>query len=47
MQYIVWIIYPQVSNISHIIVGNEIVDHAYVVGALAGGAAPTTSSFLT
>ena len=48
------IIYPhwgqtdrQVSNISRTLVGNEIVDHSYVVGASPVCAAPTTSSFST
>ena len=40
-------IYRQVSNISHTLVGNEIVDHSDVVGASPVGAAPTTSSFST
>ena len=40
-------IYRQVSNIWHTFVGNEIVDHSDVVGALPVGAAPTTSSFST
>ena len=35
------------SNISHTLVGNKIVDHSNVVGALPVGAAPTTSSFST
>ena len=39
--------YPQTSNISHTLVGNKIVDHSDVVGALPVGTAPTTSSFLT
>ena len=39
--------YRQVSNISHTLVGNEIVDHSDVVGASPVGAAPTTSSFST
>ena len=34
--------YRKTSNISHTLVGNEIVDHLDVVGA-----APTTSSFST
>ena len=38
--------YHQTSNISHTLVGNKIVDHSDVVGALPVGAAPTTS-FLT
>ena len=37
----------QTSNISHILVGYKIVNHSNAVGALAVGAAPTTSSFLT
>ena len=37
----------QTSNISHTLVGNELVDHSDVVGASPVGAAPTTSSFLT
>ena len=39
--------YRQVSNISRTWVGNEIVDHADVVGASTVGAVPTTSSFST
>ena len=39
--------YPQMSNISHILVGNLIVDQSDVVGALPVGAAATTSSFST
>ena len=39
--------YRQVSNIRHTLVGNNIVDHSYVVGASPVGAAPTTSSFST
>ena len=39
--------YCQVSNISHTLVGNKIVDHSDVVGASPVGAAPTTSSFST
>ena len=39
--------YHQTSNISRTPVGNEIVDHSYVVGASSVGAAPTTSSFPT
>ena len=42
-----FIIYRQVFNISHTLVGNEIVDHSDVVGASPVGAAPTTSSFST
>ena len=37
--------YRQVSNISHTLVDNKIVDHSDVVGASPVGAAPTTSSF--
>ena len=37
--------YLQVSNISHTLVGNEIVDPSDVVRASPVGAAPTTSSF--
>ena len=40
-------IYRQVSNVSRTLVGNESVDHSYVVGASPVGAAPTTSSFST
>ena len=39
--------YRQVSNIRHILVANENVDHSDVVGASIVGAAPTTSSFAT
>ena len=39
--------YHQVSNISRTLVGNKIVDHSDLVGALPVGAAPTTSSFST
>ena len=35
----------KISNISHTLVGNKIVDHSDVVGASPVGAAPTTSSF--
>ena len=35
--------YCQTSNISHTLVGNNIVDHSDVVGALPVGTAPTTS----
>ena len=38
-------IYPQTSNI-RCTLGNKIVDHSDVVGALPIGTAPTTSSFL-
>ena len=37
----------KISNISHTLVGNKIVDHSDVVGASPVGAAPTTSSFST
>ena len=40
-------LYRKTSNISRILVGNEIVDNADVVGASPVGAAPTTSSFST
>ena len=39
--------YRQISNRRRILVGNKIVDHSDVVGALPVGAAPTTSSFST
>ena len=39
--------YHQTSNISHPLVGNKIVDHSDVVGAMPVSAAPTTSSFLS
>ena len=39
--------YHEVSNISHTLVGNWIVDHSDVVGASPVGAATTTSSFST
>ena len=39
--------YCQVSNIRRTLVGNYIVDHSDVVGALPVGAAPTTSSIST
>ena len=39
--------YRQTSNLSHILVGNNIVDHSDVVGASPEGTAPTTSSFAT
>ena len=38
-------VYRQVSNISHTLVGNKIVDYSDVVGAAPVGATPTTSSF--
>ena len=40
-------LYRKVSNISRTLVGNKVVDHSDVVGALPVGAAPTTSSFST
>ena len=39
--------YRQTFNISRTLVGNKIVDHSDVVGALPVGTAPTTSSFST
>ena len=39
--------YNKISNISHTLAGNNIVDHSDVVGASPVGAAPTTSSFST
>ena len=39
--------YRQVSNISGTLVGNKIVDHSDVVGALPVSTAATTSSFPT
>ena len=39
--------YRNTSNISHTLVGNEIVDNLDVVGASPVGTAPTTSSFST
>ena len=39
--------YRKGSNISRTLVGNKIVDHLDVVGALPVGTAPTTSSFST
>ena len=48
---IIWMIgynkYNETSNISCTLVGNKIVDHSDVVGALPVGTAPTTSSFST
>ena len=41
------LLYRQISNISHILEDNQIVDHSDVVGASPVGAAPTTSSFST
>ena len=40
-------IYHKISNIKRTLIGNTIVDHTDVVGALPVGAAPTTSSFST
>ena len=37
--------YRKTSNISHSLVGNKIVDHSDVVGAVPTDDAPTTSSF--
>ena len=42
-----YMLYRQVSHISHTSVGNKFVDHSDVVGASPVGAAPTTSSFST
>ena len=39
--------YYQTSNIKCTLVGNKIVDHSEVIGALPAGTAPITSSFLT
>ena len=39
--------YHQISNITHTLIGNKIVDHSDVVGTSPVGAAPTTSSFST
>ena len=39
--------YSQASNISRYLVGNKIVEHSDVAGALPVGNAPTTSSFST
>ena len=47
LQGITYCDYRQVSNISHTLVGNKIVDHSDVVGASPVDAAPTTSSFST
>ena len=41
------VIYCQTSNVSGTLIGNKIVDHSDVVGALPVSTAPTTSSFLT
>ena len=40
-------VYRQTFNISHTLVGNKIVDHSDVVGAVPVGTAPTTFSFST
>ena len=37
----------QTSNISHTLVGTNIVEHSNVIGASPVGTAPTTSSFST
>ena len=47
MCYFVEMIYCKISNISLTLVGNKIVDHSDVAGALPVGAAATTSSFST
>ena len=39
--------YRQTFNTRHTVVGNKIVDHSDVVGAVHVGAAPTTSSLST
>ena len=39
--------YHQTSNIKCTLVGNKIIDHSDVVGAVPVDAAPTTSSFST
>ena len=39
--------YHQTSDISRILIGDNIVDHSDVVGASPVGATPTTSSFST
>ena len=39
--------YRQVSNVSHTLVGNNIVNHSDVVGTSFVGAAPTTASVST
>ena len=41
------LIYRQTSNISRILVGNNIVGHSGVVGASPVGTDPTTSALLT
>ena len=45
--YFINIDYSQISNISHTLVGNKIVDHSDVVGASPIGTAPATSSIST
>ena len=50
MEFLWWVTcfnYHEVFNKGRTLVGNEIVDHSDVVGALPDGAAPTTSSFST
>ena len=47
LQFICIWIYSKISNIRHTLVGNKIVDHSGVVGALPVRAAPTASLFLT
>ena len=42
-----WYIYCKTYNINHTLLGNIIVDHSDLVGALPVGADPTTSSFST
>ena len=42
-----YVAYGIVITVKSLIVGNKIVDHSDVVGALPVGAAPTTSSFST
>ena len=44
-RFINW--YRKISNISHTLLGNKIVDNSDVTGASPVGAAPTTSSFPT
>ena len=39
--------YRQISIVRRALMGNKIVDHSDVVGALPVGAAPITSSFST
>ena len=46
METVLFSIYCKTSNIRRTL-GNKIVDHSDVVGALPVGAAPTTSSFST